>query len=482
MNPPILSSLAWSLVRTWGGRLAGFAIYFQLVRVLAPEDMGLFSAAFAVFVFLEIFADLGMVQAVVQRPQVTPAQLNAVLLLNMLAAVLLTAVLWSAAPLVETLVGIPRLGAVLQVGCLTLLFSSAGFAQEAMARRRFEFRRLAMRTLFSTIVGGAVGVWLAATGHGVWALVVQLLVSSALNAGALWLRPAWSLRVRPDFRGVGQLACFGTHVTGMRLVEYAGTRGVELLIAMLLGPHALGIYAVGTKIHYIFMQLLGLALSDVAQSGYARLAADLDRLRAAYLSSVSAAAMAATPAWVVLSAAAPEIALIAFGPRWTACAQVLGPVALLGALQVLQKFDTAVLNALGRPGLTLMLSAARSLGALLAVWLAHDRGLAAVAMAFVASQLLVAPVNLWLLHRHLKAAWRGWIGCTWLPLFGGCLAWIAMSLARDADAVAHATALVRLLMLASIGGATYLVALAALGRRQLYGLWFDWRALRRPSP
>lgn len=468
-------------MRTWGGRLAGFVIYFQLVRVLTPDEMGLFSAAFAIFLFLEILADQGMVQAVVQRPQISASQLNGVLLLHLLAGLLLAAGLWLAAPLVEQAIGIAHLAPVLQVGCLTLLFSCAGFAQEAWARREFRFRRLATRTLVSTVIGGAIGVWMAAKGHGVWALVAQMLISSALNTAALWVRPGWNPLVRPDFTGVGQLARFGIQVTGMRLVEFGATRGIELLIALLLGAGALGVYAVGTKLHYIFMQLLGLALSDVAQSGYARLGADSARLRAAYLSTLNAVALAATPVWIVLSGAAPEIVAIAFGARWAECASVLAPLALLGALQVLQKFDTAALNAAGRPGHASMLSVARAAGGLLAVWAAHGHGLAMVALAFATSQMLVTPLNLWLLHRCLQVTWRDWLGRICYPLLAGTTGWTAMFLARDLPAVVALPPLARLLLLSALGSGTYVAVLGIFGRHQLHGLVHGWRAMRKPA-
>jgi O-antigen/teichoic acid export membrane protein len=480
MNPSILSSIAWSLCRTWGGRLAGFVIYFQLVRVLTPTEMGLFSAAFAVFVFLEVFVDQGMMQAVVQRATVTPAQLNAVLLLNMLAAGLLAAGLWLAAADVEALLGIPGLAAVLQVGCLTLLFSSAGFAQEAMARRAFQFRRLALRTLISTVAGGAVGVYMAATGHGVWALVTQMLLSAALNTAILWHRPAWNPAVRPDFHGAGGLARFGAQVTGMRLIEFGGTRGVELLVAGLLGAGALGMYAVGTKIHYISVQLLGLALTDVAHSGFARLAGDAARLRAAYLSAIGAVALIATPVWVILCAAAPEIAVIAFGPRWAECAQVLAPFAALGALQVVQKFDTAAMNAMGCPGLSLLVSAVRAPLALSAVWAFHGQGLQAVALAFVVSQLLVTPLNLWLLRRTLAVRWSDWLLRLWRPLLAGCVAGAAMHFCRSIDAIHTRLPLARFLVLGALGAAAYLLVVALVARGQLHGLVLGLRALRSP--
>lgn len=481
MKPSIFSSVIWSLLRTWGGRLAGFVIYFQLVRMLTPEEMGLFSAAFAVFVFLEIVADHGLVQAVVQCKTISPAQLNAVLLMNVVAAGLVAACLWLLASPLAAFIGIEHLAPVLQVGCLTLLFSSAGFAQEAMARRRFEFRRLAVRTLVSTVVGGAAGVWMAASGYGVWALVAQLLLSSAVNTAVLWFRPAWNPLVRPDFQGLGQLTRFGIQVTGMRLIEFGATRGAELMIGTLLGAGALGLYAVGTKIHYIFVQLLGLALSDVAQAGYARIRDDTDHLRAVYLSSVRAVAIAATPVWLVLAGTAPETAVVAFGPRWAVCAEVLAPFALLGALQVLQKFDTAALNASGRPGLALLLSAARAAGALLAVWVAHGGGLQAVAHAFVASQIVVTPLNLVLLHRCLRLDWRDWVAQIWRPTLAAIVAWAAMSAACGLEDLTASRPFVRLVVLALLGGSVYFAVMGIIARRHLHGLRAGIRSMRRPA-
>ncbi|HEY8607981.1 MAG TPA: oligosaccharide flippase family protein [Noviherbaspirillum sp.] len=484
MTPPILSSVLWSLCRSWGGRLAGFVIYFQLVRVLTPEEMGLFSAAFAVFVFFEIFVDHGMVQAVVQRPAVDPPLLTAVLLVNVVAALLLAGCLWLLADRIEALVGMHGLAEVLQVGCLTLLISSAGFTQEAMARRTFQFRRLALRTVVSTVAGGFVGVYLAATGHGVWALVTQMLLSAAINTLIVWCRPAWNPFVRPDFTPAAALAGFGAQVTGMRLVEFGAGRGTELLIGALLGAPALGLFAVGTKLHYIFVQLLGLALSDVAQAGFARLAADPVRLREAYLSSVAAVALVSTPAWIVLSAAAPEAADIAFGPRWSAAAQVLAPFALLGALQVLQKFDTAALTALGRPSLSLLLSAARAAAALFSAWAFHGKGLQVVAHAVVVSQLLVTPLNLWLLRKALGLRASSWMQQLWRPVLAAAAAWWAMQAYRQVDHIALGSldlpmmSLLRFLVLSMVGGVAYLLVLALIARDQLHRLRFGMRALR----
>ncbi|SNS14481.1 Membrane protein involved in the export of O-antigen and teichoic acid [Noviherbaspirillum humi] len=469
-SPSMTASVLWSLCRTWGGRLAGFVIYFQLARLLTPAEMGLFSAAFALLVLSDIVADQGMVQAVVQRREVGPAQLSAVLLANGITGAALAVLLWLAGGPVERWMALPGLAPVLQAAGLTLLFSAGGYSQEAWARRELRFRLLALRTLVSTIASGALGVALAAMGYGVWALVAQLLLAAVLNLLLLWTSADRHRLARPDWTALPGLFRFGSRVTGMRLLEYGGTRGVELLIAAKLGAAALGLYAVGTKIHYICLQLLGAALVDVAQSGFARLAAEPARLRQSYLDAVGHVALAATPAWIVLAAAAPEACAIAFGPGWADSAAVLTPFALLGALQVLQQFDTAALNAAGRPGSSMLLGGVRAAVALACVLAVHDRGLAAVAWTYAVSQALLTPLSLWRVRRVIGAEPVDWLRQVWPPLLAALAAWSAGSAWRAWEAMAAWPAPARLFCLGAISIGVYGLVLAAVARPRIGAL------------
>ena len=150
-------SIFWNLLRTWGGRLAGFVIYFQLARLLSPSDMGVFAACFAVIALLELLVDQGLVHAVVQRKELGAGLLNAVFLTNLGLAALMIAVSVLFAPRIESLMSTPGLGSVVMVSSIALIFSALGMCQEALARRAMDFKLLASRTLISTVDQRRIG-------------------------------------------------------------------------------------------------------------------------------------------------------------------------------------------------------------------------------------------------------------------------------------------------------------------------------------
>ena len=62
---------------------------------------------------------------------------------------------------------------------------------EAWLTRNQVFRSLAMRSLFSITLGGAVGIVLASSGYGVLALVGQLVTTSLVSLVSLWTLTPW---------------------------------------------------------------------------------------------------------------------------------------------------------------------------------------------------------------------------------------------------------------------------------------------------
>jgi O-antigen/teichoic acid export membrane protein len=467
MKNLIVSGVLWSLLRAWGGRIAGFIVFFQLVRMLSPTEMGMFAAAFAIFVFFEIFVDQGLIHALIQRRTISPGIVNAVFLTNVCSALLLVAALWWLAPPIERWLGSPGLAPVIRAGSLSLIFGALGFCQEALARRDFLFRLLAIRTLASTIVGGVIGVVMAAQGFGIWALVAQLLVSAALNTIALWVRPTWKPSANLSIGELGPLSRFGANVMAMKLVDYGSTRAVELLIAAWLGAAALGLYSVGSKIHYIFLQLIGAALVDVAHSGFARLAHDPARLQRAYRTAVGVTAIISFPFWMMLAVAAPEICVLAFGDRWAGSAALLAPLAVMGALQVQQNYDTAVLNAIGRPHVSLAIGLARTLLALGTLFLMRNAELVPLVQAYVISQFLAAPLSTWLLHLHLGTTMRElWLE-VWPPLLGALTGGISVLLFARHPVVGSWPLLSRILAMGLVGMVVYATVLIAVARPRL---------------
>ncbi len=475
----VLSSLVWSFVRTWGGRLAGFVIYFQLVRVLAPSEVGAFAAAYAVLVFLEIFIDQGLMHALIQRPTLTPGLINAAFLVNLGAAAVIVAALWLAAPALEAALGIPELARIVRIASFTVLLNALCLCQDALLRREFMFRRLAVRILLATIVGGAAGIYLAYAGFGVWALVGQYMTAATVGVVTLWYRPVWRPTRALDFRGLGALSRYGLNIIGVRLLEFGSSRFVEFWIAATLGASALGFFSVGSKISYILLQLLGTSVLDVALAGFSRMAADSRRLLNAYYKIVRVTAALAFPCWAMLAMAPTEVTALAFGAKWLPSAPLLVPLALLGLVQTSQIFDSALVNAIGRPALGVLFLVLRTAVVLLSLIVTARQPLAIVVAGYAGAQLAVAPLNLVLLKKLAGISPVRFLSNLAAPAAATAVLCASILALEWAAPLASSGPLASLAAKAAVGASAYAITLALLDRSLLTELLGDLRALRK---
>jgi O-antigen/teichoic acid export membrane protein len=475
----VLSGLIWSAVRNWGGRLATIAVFFLLARILSPDEFGVFAAAIAVLAFIEIIAEQGLADAVVQRPAIGPRELNTVFVANFLVAALLVTATWLGAPLIASVMGIERLTEILRVSCLGILISSLGFCQQALFRRNFQYRWLAVRVLVSTVVGGAVGVGLALAGFGVWSLVGQFLTGASVSLMLLWLKPVWKPGLKFSFVGFGQLLRYGSNVLGMRLLDFASTRAIELAIGAWLGTATLGFYAVGSRIYTIMMQLLSSVVMDVAHSGFSRIAGERERLAQAYYRAMTATAALAMPCFVLVSAVASELCVTAFGTKWADSADILAPLALLGAVQTLQYYNASGLNAIGRSATALMIAIVKAAGTGAALVATKGQALDITINAYVLAQLIATPVSFYLGRRYLGVSIRRILRCVIPFALSAAMMFFAVGAIGPALSDFGLNRLSDLAVKLAAGFTVYAVGIALLGRRHLIESIQTIKSMRR---
>ena len=429
--------------------------------------------------FVEIFTEQGLGSAIVQRPTVTPELLNAAFAANLLAACFAVGLIVVGAPWIAALMGTPELTGVLRVVSVSLLFTALGFCQLAMCMRNFQYKWLAVRTLLATGISGVVGLWLVVRGHGVWGLVAQAVLVAAINSFIMWLKPQWRPAWRFDFAGLRSLLPYSANVFASQLFNFGNTRFIEIFLAATLGPVALGVYAVGMRIHQSLMQLLSATVMEVAHSGFSRLASDRPRLIAAYHEASVASAALAAPVLLLTGLLAPEVAEIVYGRRWADSAAVMLPMALLGAVQTMQFYNGGVLNAIGKPSLTLAINVGKLAATVVSLVATVGQPLPVIVWAFVAGQLCITPLSYALARRGFGLP----LGDTLRRLAPFVLALAAMAAAvfglRGAGVIDGASAPVRGVALGCAALFSYGIVCGLLARRQLLAALARLRKSRR---
>ncbi|QPB22381.1 oligosaccharide flippase family protein [Rhizobium sp. 007] len=385
------ASVVWSAVRNWGQRLGAVLTFFVLVRLLTQQEIAIFAAAAAVMALLDLFTDNGLGDSVVQAKAVPPAVSTALLVINLGIALLLYLGVQMFAEQISVFLGIEGAENVLRVAAIVLPLNSISFVPQALMRKEFQFKRLAMRSLAATVLSAVVGIVMAAGGLGVWSMVAQFLVFGAVNAVMAWhppiLKPA-----RPAFAASAPFIKFGSRVFATRILYYSSTRVMEILLPVLFGPTALAIYFMSVRLPAVLSQLLVTVVTDLGLPSFSKLADDPDALIDAFYNNLIFAAGVSVPAFFLLGALAPEITWVAFGENGRGSEHLLLPLAIVSAFQSVGAYNQIVLNSRGMSGISLWLSLANAALAMVVFYVARNTDLYTFIYAYALSQCILIPL------------------------------------------------------------------------------------------
>lgn len=476
-----LVALLWSLLQNWGGRAMASVVFIVLARLLRPAEFGIASSAFLVMSFLALVAELGFGDAIVQRRELEPADLNLPFFVSLGGASLLAIVVALLARPLSELLGVARLAPYLAgAAALSPLIVLSGF-QEALYRRALRFRDLALRTLAGIVIGGVVGVGVALAGLGSWAVIAQFGAQTLVGIVWLWSRSEWYPRLHFNVGSFRSLAQFGGSVVGMRVVDFVTLRSVDLIILTVHGAAALGLFSVSSRLYQLLMQLFQASISSVGLSVLSKVAHDRERLARLFERSSSISAMIGTPVFFALAALAPEVNRIMFGPKWAGAEAVMRPLLLVGGLHCVQFTMGAYLTAVGRPQTLLRLMLLKAVLVLPPLLLFRGGSVAAVATIYACALAIELPFILHATLRSLAMNGRRLLRPVGVPFLASGMAFALVVLFRDFGGV-RAGIYGNAALLAAIFALTYVSSMLLLAPAVVReNINFGWQTFRPPG-
>lgn len=401
--------VAWSTIDATGSRLISTVVFILLARLLPPAAFGLVALSLAFIAFTRLLVDQGFGAAIVQRRELTKGHLDTAFWTSVALGTALAGVLYLLAVPAADLLDTPELAPVLRALTLVIIIGAPSSTAAAVLRRDFNFRGLAHRKLIAAAVGGVAGVAAALLGLGVWALVVQALTQALVSTVTLWVvtpyRPGFAVSWR-DFK---DLFGFSNKVLGISAVNFVSKHSDDLLIGGVLGPTALGLYAVAYRLLTIMIEVLTSTITQVAFSAFSRIQKDLPRLRRAYGTVMRTSMTIAAPLFLLCSVLAEDIILTFFGAKWEDSIPVMQALSLAGVAHAVMTTSNAVLLSVGRASTALRLSTLYAVVGVVAFAVAVPFGIQAVAVAFTVRAFLLAPVSVERVKGALDLTWRRWL-------------------------------------------------------------------------
>jgi O-antigen/teichoic acid export membrane protein len=467
----------------WTTVSAGFKLVFQLAqvvvlaRLLAPADFGLMAVVAAIMAFVQIFADMGVSNAIIHFQEIDERQLSTLYWLNVGASVAVAGVVTALSPAVAWFYEQRQLVPLLALASASLVVAALGQQIRVVGQKRLAFAALAAADLPAYAAGFCVSVITALEGAGVYSLIFGTAATAVTATILLWIVAArgWRPRLALELRGISRFLRFGAYVIGNNVVAAAAAQVDIFIGGRLLGATTIGVYSVPKN----WSQRVALAVNPivtlVGTPVMARAQGDPGLLRNVYLQTVRMVASVNFPIYVAIGLFAPEIVGVMLGPKWADAAILLRIFAAWGLLRSVANPLGSLLTAVGKVDLSFKWNLVWLVVTASAVWIGCSFGALGMTVALLVVMAAgIVPAWRFLVRPQCGAGFGAYFAQMGVPFVVAA----AAGGAGFAATLPLASPPIRLVVGVVVIGAAYLALSAAFNRVWL-GAMLELAGLRK---
>lgn len=341
------STLKWNTIDRFSSQILYAVTGIVLANVLSKSDFGLVGVILIFQAFGILFVDSGFGAALLQKKAPSERDYSTVFWFNLAVSAGIYVILYFCAPLIARIFHNDlRLISLSRVMFLSFILNGLGIVQTNRLMKEMNVRQIAIANLLGLTVSGALGIWLAVTGAGAWALVWQTVVLAVCKTGWLWLTGGW----RPSFvfsseslRGiyrVGLGVFFSSFLNTVFLYIYSFVIGFYSLVA-------LGVYNQADK----WSKMGSASLSQIVTATFvpllARFQDDAVKFKEMMHKVARFTGFMTLPFMCALTVMATPLFHVLFGTKWDEAIPLFQILMLRGVLIVYISLCTNYLLALG---------------------------------------------------------------------------------------------------------------------------------------
>lgn len=406
----ILSGMIWKLLERGGTQGVQFVVQIVLARLLLPEDYGLIAMTVIFITMANIFVQSGFNIALIQKKNTTEADFSSVFYLSLLVAGILYMILFFAAPPIAAFFGEPQLVPVLRILSITLFFGAFSSIQNAVIARGMQFKKLFFSSLGAIVVSGAVGIAMAYTGYGVWALVGQQITNQLLVMVILFLTLQWRPRLLFAPENVKGLFSYGWKIMLASLMSQLYIELRSLIIGKMYNAEMLGFYNRGKHFPSLIINNINGSIQAVMLPALSSQQDNRPRVKDMVRRSIMTSSFFVFPVMVGLAVVAEPLVLILLTAKWLPVVPFLQIYCLICALWSIQTANLQAIKALGHSDIILKLVALKLVLGLAVLGVTVFYGVYAIALGGAVVTLLSTVIDSYpnrrLLDYSYKEQWR----------------------------------------------------------------------------
>lgn len=343
----LFSGVFYTALAKYSGVVISLVMAGVLARLLSPDDFGVVAIASVIIAFFNIFTDMGVSPAIVQHKSLSKEELSDIFSFTVWTGIGISLLFFAASWLIADYYESDILRTLCQLLSVNLFFASATIVPGALFYRNKEFKFIAIRSFIIQVSGGAAAVTAALCGAGLYALIINPILSSILIFAISYQRYPQRLRPTLGLGALRKIFSYSAYQFLFNVINYFSRNLDKLLIGKYMNMSALGYYEKSYRLMMLPLQNITQVITPVMHPIFSDFQDDKKKLAHSYERIVRFLAFIGLPLTVLLFFTAEEVTLIIFGDQWLPSVPVFRILALSVGVQIILSSSGSIFQAAG---------------------------------------------------------------------------------------------------------------------------------------
>lgn len=350
-----IKGVGWSAIDNISSYAVTFLVGLILARLLTPDDYGLIGIISIFTAVCGCFIRAGFGTALIRKKDATEDDYCTVFVCNLFMSIFLYGVLFLCAPYIAAYFSREELVSLVRVESLVMIISSFSIVQSTRLTKRIDFKSQTMITISSAVVRSIIGLAMAFSGFGVWAIVGQSLSGSITSTILLCYVNRWMPKLRFSLESFRYLFGFGSKLLISDIINTVWNQVYNVVIGRYYQPETLGQYTRAKMFDGLLSSNLTTVIQRVTFPVLSELQDDKERMKLGYQRVIRTTMLISFLGSMIMAAVAKPMMIVLVGPQWIEASYYLQIVLFSTMLFPLHSINLNMLLVLGRSDLFLKL-------------------------------------------------------------------------------------------------------------------------------
>ncbi len=388
-----VSNLIWRFAERSGAQGISFIISIVLARILSPNEYGVIALVTVFLSIFQVFVDSGMGNALIQKKDADDLDFSTIFFFNIFMCVLVYVITFFGAPFIARYYENDILTPVVRVLGITILISGVKNVQQAYVSKKMIFKKFFYSTLAGTLLAGVVGIVLAYLGYGVWALVAQNLVNTAVDTLFLWVTVKWRPHWKFSFSRLKTMYSFGWKLLVSSLLNTVYNDIRQLIIGKVYTASDLAYYNRGKTLPHYIVNNINASINSVLLPVMAGAQDNEDRLKKMTRRSIMTSSFIMWPIMFGLMAVGETLIRVLLTDKWIPSLPFLYIFCFVYGMQPIHTANLNAIKAQGRSDIFLRMEIIKKIVGIVIILVSMNFGVLAIGLGSVVYTIFASVVN-----------------------------------------------------------------------------------------